>query len=529
MAKRTRRSVGLTVVIALVAAGAVLVVAPRGASSAEPRVFSASGAASMSNCMPCHPQLGPTDRVDLVFDHGTHILVQCTACHVYPAHADGAHPTPAMESCFTCHGLQHGPTGELASAECETCHTERSDLRPASHVSDWKDKPHATASADDINACMLCHSAPADCDACHADLRLDIDPMPAAYLATVPDVPVQPEVVIDMDAPVVASQCAYCHPDIDDFDVEGLIFAHATHLERAYSCAACHQVFPHGPDETSYIPMRDCYRCHGLTHDGHGEVASGACEKCHTPTFDLVPSDHTVAYLSGEHKTPALEDAAHCTQCHQATDCVECHNGGVELASGELGGKVIPENHRTPEWMSDHGGLFLGQEGLCAVCHEPASCQTCHVTTMPHPPTWMADHAKLNGTMPKDCTVCHSDREFCQDCHHDSVRSVALVRENCVECHEEMKILPPTDVPVAGLAEHAVHFDVAETRGEPYYCDDCHIGFGSAGIHVVNPATGPHDMRICYECHGALDYENVLIAPYRGAELCLRCHSDLNI
>lgn len=44
----------------------------------------------------------------------------------------------------------------------------------------------------------------------------------------------------------------------------------------------------------------------------------------------------------------------------------------------------------------------------------------------------------------------------------------------------------------------------------------------------MNPATGPHDMRVCYECHGALDYLNVLIAPYSGAELCLRCHTDLN-
>ena len=175
-----------------------------------------------------------------------------------------------------------------------------------------------------------------------------------------------------------------------------------------------------------------------------------------------------------------------------------------------------------------HGGLYLAQEGLCAVCHTPESCNQCHITTMPHPVTWLTDHANMNGSLTNDCGVCHTDREFCQDCHHDSVRSVALIPENCVECHEEMKTEPATAIEVAGLAEHSVHFNVEEKKGEPYYCDDCHIGFGAGGVHVVNPATGPHDMRICYECHGALDFQNVLIAEYRGAELCLRCHTDLN-
>jgi len=38
-----------------------------------------------------------------------------------------------------------------------------------------------------------------------------------------------------------------------------------------------------------------------------------------------------------------------------------------------------------------------------------------------------------------------------------------------------------------------------------------------------------HDVRLCYGCHGALDYRNVQIAPYPGASLCVRCHTDLNI
>jgi hypothetical protein len=203
----------------------------------------------------------------------------------------------------------------------------------------------------------------------------------------------------------------------------------------------------------------------------------------------------------------------------------------VQLADGRAGAKVLPENHLTPKWSEEHGGLYLEQKGMCVVCHTTEFCQQCHQTTMPHPATWLTDHTKGNGSLAEDCVVCHTDNESCQECHHESVASLALLPENCVKCHEEMDTDKPTEIEVAGLAEHAVHFQVAEPdkQGEPYYCDECHLGFGSSGVHVVNPATGPHDMRICYECHGALDYENTLIAPYAGAELCLRCHQDLNI
>ena len=38
-----------------------------------------------------------------------------------------------------------------------------------------------------------------------------------------------------------------------------------------------------------------------------------------------------------------------------------------------------------------------------------------------------------------------------------------------------------------------------------------------------------HDLRLCYQCHGQLDYNNKLIAPYTGSTLCLRCHQNLKL
>lgn len=521
----------ITTAVALVATAVVVLVNPLGASSAEPRALVMGAPTSKDACAPCHPSIGASRNPDVIFDHGAHILVECTACHPTAVHAGGSTDVPTMDRCFACHGLIHGPAGELASAECLDCHPASFKLKPESHVATWAAEPHAKASRKDgVNRCMMCHDAPKDCDECHRTTAPAVPPMPTRYMSTLPEPSAEPTVTIDLDAPVSLGQCVFCHPDIDDFQVTGLVFGHEPHMERGYRCVTCHPVFPHGQAGTDRPPMRPCYRCHGLYHDGQGDVASGECAVCHTKDFDLLPADHTKPFLSGEHKDPAKTDPAQCSQCHRSSECIDCHNGVGALADGRKATKVIPADHRRPEWSSEHGTQYLEQKGSCSVCHTSKSCQQCHQTTMPHPATWLTDHAKGNGSLAKDCDVCHSDRETCQDCHHSAVRSQALVRENCVRCHEEMKTTPPTDIKVAGLAEHAVHFDVAKkNNGEPYYCDQCHIGFGFTGVHVVNPATGPHDMRICYECHGALDIRNIRIAPWPGSELCRRCHRDMNL
>ena len=529
MPGKTRAWLLTTTAAALVAAVVVVLAYPLGAASGGSRELTVSAPASSEACTPCHPTLGSVRTDRLIFDHAAHLLTQCTACHTDPAHKNGEQAVPAMNTCFACHGLEHSPTGTLASGECADCHPEGFTLRPASHVEDWRDKPHADASAGGVNGCLMCHNAPTDCDVCHTEMGLDLPSIPAFYINTQPKLQAEPAVTVDLAGTVTISQCAYCHPNIDDFAVEGLVFGHGAHLQRAYRCESCHTSFPHGPSGTERIEMRSCMRCHGLEHNGTGTVASAECLKCHTAEFDLVPPDHTTPFLSGEHAQLATDDPAYCSQCHQPESCVACHNGGVPLADGRTSSPVLPENHLTPKWSEEHGGLYLEQKGMCVVCHTSEFCQRCHQTPMPHPATWITDHTEGNGSLAKDCVVCHTDNELCQECHHDSVRGLALLPENCVKCHEEMDTDEPTKIEVAGLAEHAVHFQVAEPdkRGEPYYCDQCHIGFGSSGVHVVNPATGPHDMRICYECHGALDFENTLIAPYAGAELCLRCHQDL--
>ena len=60
-------------------------------------------------------------------------------------------------------------------------------------------------------------------------------------------------------------------------------------------------------------------------------------------------------------------------------------------------------------------------------------------------------------------------------------------------------------------------------------CEKCHVKFGVTSLSPEMALIKGHDLRLCYECHGALDFENKLIAKYPGNQLCLRCHKDLKI
>lgn len=515
--------------VTLAVTAAFLLVVPGPVGGQVPESLDLTGQVEASNCAPCHLELGEAKKPGLIFSHGNHLVVSCTACHYRPAHESGKTYTPPMESCFNCHGIDHGPQGELATSACEDCHSASFDLRPATHTQDWAAEPHAERAKDGTNSCMMCHDAPADCDACHEAEGLDVGPMPAQYLGILPNELERPAVTVYPTQPTSMGQCIYCHPDIDDFLPGTVIFEHAKHLRRNYECTVCHPKFGHGIENVQRPDMMSCYRCHGLTHASAGVVATEDCLACHPSDFNLMPPDHTEDFRAGQHKERASNDSAYCAMCHQADFCVECHMGRREEGPGSE--MVIPVSHTNVEWYSTHGGLYLEQEGACGSCHDSESCTLCHKTVMPHPPDWLENHAPADDTSREDCNVCHTDRDSCQNCHHNGVKRAELIAENCVPCHDEMSYTPATEIDHKGFAEHAVHFNVADSpsRDEPYKCYDCHVSFGTSEQAQEIAKLQGHDLRLCYDCHGALDVFDKIIAPYPGASLCRRCHTDVNI
>jgi hypothetical protein len=536
------RKGSLWLTVAILMATVCLLYEPRLGISQTAGPIDLTGNVDASQCAPCHLRISDAIRPGLIFSHGNHLMVACSACHPTMPHEAGKTNAPTMEACFNCHGVPHGPQGQLALGSCPACHEKSFKLRPADHVAKYAGKPHAEAARSNLNRCMMCHTAAKDCDACHIkqDVRIadgsKIGSMPSAYVPIVPLKVKRPSVIVYPDRPTSMGQCIYCHPDIDAFAKGKVIFAHSDHLRRDYKCTVCHPTFGHGAEQINRPPMETCYSCHGLVHAARGLVATEACDKCHPKSFPLKPPNHTPAFEGGDHKKRAEVDQEYCAMCHKSQFCIDCHQGRRLLANGSYSRRVIPADHRRGDWMGKHGPLYLQQKGACASCHDSKSCTTCHYTPMPHPANWPEQHgaaARRIDTADRDCNVCHTDRERCQNCHHGGVKSKALVASACVGCHAIMKQTPATSIKNKAFAEHAVHFNVQKSKGKPYQCNDCHVGFGTgqttAGAPSADLKQAGHDVRLCYGCHGALDFENVRIAPYSGAALCIRCHRDLNV
>lgn len=522
----------------LVAAAFLLARTSAGDATTTPEIDTAAPI-QPAQCVPCHYDLGDVQEPGLLFSHGNHLLVSCDGCHSRMPHRGSGTEKVPMETCFACHGVEHGPQGELATSVCRDCHTPSFILRPRDHSATWSKRPHVLAiGARGVNGCMMCHNAPADCDACHVKLNLGLGKMPDAYHTVIEDRPKGPSVKIYPNGPVTMSQCVYCHNDLDEITPGRLIFAHGQHLQRSYRCEACHPAFPHGDAEVAKPDMQSCYRCHGLKHAAQGLVATEECSACHPANFELMPGDHTKTFIRGDHKNRANADPTYCAMCHKSDFCIGCHQGkrvSRVLKVTAAPKKVVPADHKQASWRQKHGGPFLRGEGSCGSCHDSRSCSACHKTPMPHPAGWVENHKPAPGVDLSDCDVCHSDRSSCQKCHHRNVENGTLVASACVKCHPEMNTKKPTALKNKGFAEHAVHFNVAKKvpNGEPYTCDDCHISYGRAtGVTQHEGQALPdagHDVRLCYGCHGAVDFTNRLIAPYPGAALCVRCHTELRI
>ena len=513
--------------------GAPVAVAADTAGTPRPPV-DLNAPTTAGSCAPCHLRIAAGQQPGVMFNHATHLQFQCAACHPANPHLGGRTATPTMQMCFNCHGVGHGPQGELATARCSDCHTPDFDLRPKSHVKDYAGAPHArelkAGGAVAVNGCMMCHNAPKDCDVCHRQKKVKVGPMPAEYHPVIIEQPQPPAVEIYPDRTTTMGQCATCHPDLDAYKKDKVLFAHADHLKRGYACSACHPDFAHQGDQIARPDMQSCYRCHGLLHSVNGQIATEKCDKCHPKSFPLEPANHTQTFVRKDHGQKALADAAYCSMCHQLKFCTDCHTGKKPAKWLPAGEKVVPSSHKLGTWRNKHGKLYLAGQGMCASCHDGPSCQRCHKTPMPHPPGWATNHKPQDIGVPKtDCNICHTDTRQCQACHHDKVKNAELIAANCVGCHPEMKQKPATAIKNKGFAEHAVHFNVAKTKGKPYRCDDCHVEIGTSAAAAQLELQQGHDLRLCYGCHGGLDYQNRQIAPYPGAELCRRCHTNLNI
>lgn len=299
-------------------------------------------------CTDCHATISDTLVPNHIFSHGAHMTYDCVACHSRFPHGPAGTDRPAMDSCFSCHGLRHGPQGIVAGAECAKCHTlPRAKLLPADHVAGYAGKPHVLPAQTRLRtSCMMCHTQ-AQCDACHLKKKVSwettrsftYDPGDSCLSCHKGALP-------RLEAPVTESSlygsahrtltCTQCHPDFRYDD--GANATKVWTVNAGSACADCHdhakvtalwEASIHGPgaDGTGF-PAATCNGCHGghdierlktqaakdrLRRSGE-QMCVGSChahEGAYTSYGDWW---HGAAYKSGALDAPA------CWTCHGAHD-----------------------------------------------------------------------------------------------------------------------------------------------------------------------------------------------------------------
>lgn len=252
-------------------------------------------------CLKCHANISDTDNYssEIIFTHGNHIAMQCSACHPrFPHRTEVTTVKPTMKGCFDCHGVRHGPKGELATGKCEDCHkTSRSQLRPAFHAWDWAQKPHVEPANKEFNSrCAMCH-APDSCTECHD--RLGIRWAPAKW---------------EFDS---KGGCMSCHasPQLTKASIGGNKSFQVTGVEisahQDLTCQQCHIDYRYDDKASPSQLWRlnasvACADCHRNASTGNKKRD----QQLSAPVELYERSQHAVAIEEGR-----LESAA-CSSCH---------------------------------------------------------------------------------------------------------------------------------------------------------------------------------------------------------------------
>lgn len=330
-------------------------------------------------------------------------------------------------------------------------------------------------------ACAACHPAATSSQSAVDDLL----PTEAACRACHPIDRSQPDLVVP-GAPPVA--CRACHPGFTAVAGAGaavarvyvppppLKFGHAAH--RATPCEACHgDLRGVGLATTRQLPtMATCLGCH------RNGAEERHCADCHLARLGglietrfehgtLVPAHDGLGDAHGpefknHHTQEARQIGATCSACHDASECIACHQGVTKPQDFHPGNYVLTHVVDARRGKPDCSACHRAQS-FCVACHEREGLGTrgdtqfsaADPTRAFHPPGWASAglgpnlHARDARRSITSCASCHREDE-CLTCHsaqpggprasphptgwRASARCRALDRGNrrmCLRCH----------------------------------------------------------------------------------------------
>ncbi len=378
--RRAGRIIGL-----MVAAWALAVPSAWALSSTDATSIIIGGVVSKDKCLFCHANIADTENYagEIIFTHGYHIRMECSSCHTEFPHGQEGTERPTMRGCFACHGLLHGPSGELASGKCEDCHrTRRERLRPAFHKWDWAEKPHVKPGETQLQTrCMMCHDGKW-CDDCHEEDFIDWKPK-EAYIFDPGD------------------GCLACHGNenllklsagtMKSFQVSGVDrSAHAK-----VTCVQCHVDFKYeeGPDRTKLWTVN----------------ASLACQDCHEH------KEVAAEYASSVHGQKLMQgdlESASCGSCHGGHYILRLDNAAAQAALHGAAYRVCARCHK--EHYDSYDDYYHGAAYKRGALDAPA-CWDCH-----------GAHDVLPSSDPSSTVSQQRMADTCGECHKGSAESFTL-------------------------------------------------------------------------------------------------------
>jgi hypothetical protein len=297
------------------------------------------------NCNPCHGSIADTDNFagEIIFRHGYHQLVACSACHSRFPHRPEGTERPTMQGCFDCHGLKHGPMGELARGNCDACHRTPVDkLRPVSHTWDWAKKPHVEPGSKRFQTqCMMCHDEKG-CTDCHDNLGIRWDPgVPYTFDSN--------------------TGCLSCHGDENLTKTSGgqpksyQVLGVQQSAHRGLTCQQCHKDYRYEDDAVDPTPLwnvnaglacRDCHANPAMFTEDQAARNATVIEEYDNSTHAEALSDWMVGTL----RTPDRR-----SNTTQPPTCADCHGGHyIQKLDTDLARQVM------------HGSAYR----VCARCHQ---------------------------------------------------------------------------------------------------------------------------------------------------------------
>jgi len=206
------------------------------------------------------------------------------------------------------------------------------------------------------------------------------------------------------------------------------------------------------------------------------------------------------------HKAPTI-----CAQCHKPSFCQSCHRNRR------------PDSH-LHDWLKYHTGTARERPEYCQVCHEQSFCDSCHGKLL-HTGDWPTRHSQVAEQDGSVCVQCHRPTQ-CTACH-EGARPASHSRKDWVQSHSGAK---PAE---------------CQTCHRESFCTECHHGaeprshdatwvarHGAAAKPNPKECATCHAVQFCRDCHGGLDLPhpgNWVIAhkdqaSFAPGSVCYRCH-----